>query len=85
MQFVVTGDIPPGLSDQEVARLTRAGGWLHWDGVRLYNKAGGVLRRIPAIAERQKLVYEAAKALGFPRGRRLCQLLVPRYFWVGLA
>ena len=56
MELVVTGKCPVGLTTEEEARISRAAGWLHWDGVRLYCNTHGVLHRIPAIVERQELV-----------------------------
>lgn len=82
---MVSGTVPDGLPAAEIARVQRAVKWLVWDGARLYANTHQVLRRIPALVERKELVEEAARSLGFPGGRRLRQVLSPRYYWTGLA
>ena len=75
MRRVITGVVDDGLPEAEKVRVERAAKCLHWDGVRLYLSAHGVLRRYPALVERRELVYDAAMRLGFPGGRRLRRLL----------
>ena len=75
MRRVVTGAVDDGLPEADKVRVERAAKCLHWDGVRLYLSAHGVLRRYPALVERHELVYDAAMRLGFAGGRRLRRLL----------
>ena len=75
MRRVVTGAVDDGLHKAYKVRVKWAAKCLHWDGVRLYLSAHGVLRRYPALVERRELVYDAAMRLGFPGGRRLRRLL----------
>ena len=83
--FVVKGHVKPGWTADERARVKRAAWWLWWDGVRLYCTTHGVMQCIPAFAERQMLVHEAAQSLGYLGGRQLCRLLTHQYYWAGLA
>ena len=75
MRRVVTGAVDDGLPEVEKVRVERAAKCLHWDGVRLYLSAHGVLCHYPALVEQRELVYDAAMRLGFPGERRLRCLL----------
>ena len=67
-------------------RVKRASKLLHVDksgvlGVK--HPETGVERYIPPICEREDLIKEALKALGFPNGNQLADALRAQVFWEG--
>ena len=85
MRYLVVGEVPTTKVDE--LRVKRAARFLRVDerGV-LWAKhpKTGVECYIPPICEREDLIKEALKAMGYPNGNQLAESLRAQVFWEGL-
>ena len=52
--------------------------------VWIHNPRTGTKREVPPMHEREEIIRQTLKALGFPHGHQLYEALKPRYFWMGM-
>lgn len=85
MKFLVMKEVPPEKADE--LRVKRASSFLRVDerGVLWARHPDtGVERYIPPICEREDLIKEALKAMGFPNGNQLAETLRAQVYWEGM-
>ena len=56
MRFVCKGELQPGLSREKIDRILRCSSWIIWYENKIYVISNGVLKEVPKIGEREKLV-----------------------------
>ena len=85
MKYLVMKEVPSENVDKLGVKRASRFLWVDERGV-LWAKhpETGVERYIPAICEREDLIKEALKAMGFPNGNQLAETLRAQAFWEGM-
>ena len=85
MKYLVRREVPSERADKLRVKSALRFLWVDERGV-LWAKhpETGVQCYIPPICEREDLIKEALKAMGFPNGNQLAETLRAQVFWEGM-